>query len=235
MKNSDTNKELKRLVGVAAAGLVAEEMVCGIGTGSTVAFLIAELGRRVREEGLRFTGVPTSFQSRILCRQAGIPVVDLQDCAALDLAIDGADEVDPGFNLIKGGGAAHSREKIVAAMAGQFVVIVDQSKMVPALGTGFPVPIEIIPVALSFVTRTIKRLGGDPQLRMGIRKDGPVVTDNGQFVLDARFQAGADLREVDRVLHQTPGVVDTGLFFDLAVKVLVGQAESLQVQTLVKP
>ncbi|MGD8399525.1 MAG: ribose-5-phosphate isomerase RpiA [Bacillota bacterium] len=234
MKNSDTNKELKRLVGVAAAGLIADEMVCGIGTGSTVAFLIAELGRRVREEGLRFTGVPTSFQSRILCQQAGIPVADLQDCVALDLAIDGADEVDPGFNLIKGGGAAHTREKVVAAMAGQFVVIVDQSKMVPALGTGFPVPVEIIPVALSFVTQAIKQLGGDPQLRMGIRKDGPVVTDNCQFVLDSRFQPGADLREVDRVLHQTPGVVDTGLFFDLATKVLVGQAESLQVQTLVK-
>jgi ribose 5-phosphate isomerase A len=234
MKNSDTNKELKRLVGVAAAGLIADEMVCGIGTGSTVAFLIAELGRRVREEGLRFTGVPTSFQSRILCQQAGIPVADLQDCVALDLAIDGADEVDPGFNLIKGGGAAHTREKVVAAMAGQFVVIVDQSKMVPALGTGFPVPVEIIPVALSFVTQAIKQLGGDPQLRMGIHKDGPVVTDNCQFVLDARFQPKADLREVDRVLHQTPGVVDTGLFFDLATKVLVGQAESLQVQTLVK-
>jgi ribose 5-phosphate isomerase A len=234
MKNSDTNIELKRLVGTVAAGLVTEGMVCGIGTGSTVAFLIAELGRRVREEGLRLTGVPTSFQSRILCQQAGIPVKDLQDCAALDLAIDGADEVDPEFNAIKGGGAAHTREKLVAAMAGQFILIVDQSKMVSALGTGFAVPIEIIPVALSFLTQTVKRLGGDPQLRMGARKDGPVVTDNGQFVLDARFQPGTDLRGVDRVLHQTPGVVDTGLFFDLAVKVLVGQAEPLQVQTLVK-
>jgi ribose 5-phosphate isomerase A len=234
MKNSDTNKELKHLVGTAAAGLVAEGMICGIGTGSTVAFLIMELGRRVREDGLHLTGVPTSFQSRILCQQAGIPVKDLQDCAMLDLAIDGADEVDPEFNAIKGGGAAHTREKVVAAMAGQFVLIVDQSKMVPALGTGFAVPIEIIPVALSFVTETIKRLGGDPQLRMGIRKDGPVVTDNGQFVLDARFEPGIDLRAVDQVLHQTPGVVDTGLFFDLAGKVLVGQAESLQVQTLVK-
>jgi ribose 5-phosphate isomerase A len=234
MKNSDSNKELKRLVGTAAAGLVTDGMVCGIGTGSTVAFLIAELGRRVHEEGLRLIGVPTSFQSRILCQQVGIPVQDLQDSASLDLAIDGADEVDPEFNAIKGGGAAHTREKVVATMARQFVLIVDQSKMVPALGTGFPIPIEIIPVALSFVTKIIQGLGGDPQLRMGIRKDGPVVTDNGQFVLDARFQPGTDLRAVDRMLHHTPGVVDTGLFFDLAVKVLVGQTESLQVQTLVK-
>jgi ribose 5-phosphate isomerase A len=234
MKNSDTNKELKKLVGNAAASLVTDGMVCGIGTGSTVAYLITELGRRVREEGLRFTGMPTSFQSRLLCQRAGITVGELQDCAKLDLAIDGADEVDPMFNAIKGGGAAHTREKVVARMAEQFVLIVDQSKMVPVLGAGFPVPVEIIPVALSFVTDTIKGLGGDPQLRMGIRKDGPVITDNGQVVLDARFQPGVDLRMVDRVLHQTPGVVDTGLFFDLAVKVLVGQAESLQVQTLVK-
>jgi ribose 5-phosphate isomerase A len=234
MKNSTNNQELKRIVGSVAAELVTDDMVCGIGTGSTVTFFITELGRRIREEDLRITGVPTSFQSRLLCREAGIPIRELADCAALDLAIDGADEVDPGLNAIKGGGAAHTREKVVAAMAAQFVLIVDQSKLVPVLGTGFPVPIEIIPVALSFVIETIKRLGGDPQLRMGIRKDGPVVTDNGQFVLDARFPTGTDLRLVDRVLHQTPGVVDTGLFFDLANKVLVGQADSLQVQTLLK-
>jgi ribose 5-phosphate isomerase A len=234
MKNSDTNKELKSLVGQAAAGLVTDGMILGIGTGSTVAFLIAELGRRVREEGLRVTGAPTSFQSRLLCQQAGIPLRDLQDCAELDLAIDGADEVDPEFNAIKGGGAAHTREKVVAAMAKQFVLIVDESKLVPALGTTFPVPVEIIPAALASVTKIIRQLGGEPQLRMGVRKDGPVVTDNGQFLLDARFQSGVALREVDRVLHHTPGVVDTGLFYDLATRVLVGRAATLQVETLVK-
>lgn len=234
MKNSDTNKELKNMAGKAAAALITDGMVCGIGTGSTVAFLIAELGRRVREENLRITGVPTSFQSRLLCLEHGIPVRDLQDCTELDLAIDGADEVDGGFNAIKGGGAAHTREKVVAAMAKQFVLVVDESKLVKALGTQFPVPIEIIPVSLAYVTQKIKELGGEPQLRMGVRKDGPVVTDNGQFVVDARFAPGIDLREVDRVLHQTPGVIETGLFFDLACKVLVGKAEPLQVQILDK-
>ncbi|HEY8464290.1 MAG TPA: ribose-5-phosphate isomerase RpiA [Bacillota bacterium] len=234
MKSSDTNKELKQLVGTAAAALVQDGMVCGIGTGSTVAFLIAELGRRVREEGLKITGVPTSFQSRLLCRQQGIPTLEIQDCAELDLAIDGADEVDNSFNAIKGGGAAHTREKLVAAMARQFVLIVDETKLVPALGTGFAVPVEIIPAALSYVQAIIKMLGGQPSLRLGIKKDGPVVTDNGQFVIDAQFKPGADLKEIDRRLHQTPGVIDTGLFFDLATKVLVGKADPLQVQILTK-
>jgi ribose 5-phosphate isomerase A len=234
MKNSDTNKELKSLVGKSAARLVTEGMICGIGTGSTVTYLITELGRRVREEGLKITGVPTSFQSRLLCRQNLIPVKNLQDCTELDLAIDGADEVDEAFNAIKGGGGAQTREKIVAAMAKRFVLIVDESKQVKELGSGFPVPIEIIPDALSFVTDVVSRLGGEPQLRLGLRKDGPVVTDNGQFLLDARFKPGTDMRMVDRVLHQTPGVVETGLFFDLASTVLVGISDPLQVKTLQK-
>jgi len=235
MKNSDTNKELKRLVGTAAAQLPEDGMVCGLGTGSTVAFLLEELGRRVKEEGLRIVGAPTSFQSKILCLNYNIPIREPQDCATLDLAIDGADEVDPRLNLIKGGGAAHTREKIVAAMAKRFVVIVDETKLVAALGTTFPIPVEVIPAALKFVSATIAQLGGEPQLRMGLRKDGPVITDNGQLVIDARFTPGSDLREIDRILHQTPGVVETGLFFDLASQVLVGRLEKSTVETIVRP
>lgn len=234
MKNRDTNKELKMLVGRAAAALIQDGMVCGLGTGSTAACMIEELGRRVREERLQIVGVPTSFQSRILCRKYGIPTRDIQDCAELDLAIDGADEVDPQLNLIKGGGAAHTREKIVAAMAKEFIVIVDQSKLVSRLNQSFPIPVEVVPEALRFVQDVIGRLGGECQLRMGLRKDGPVITDNGQFVLDVQFPPTADLREIDRVLHHTPGVVETGLFFDLARKVLVGYAASFEVKTLVK-
>lgn len=234
MKNSDTNKELKKLVGKAAAGLIHDDMVCGLGTGSTVAFLLAELGRRVREENLRITGVPTSFQSRILCRNYAIPTLEIQDCSELDLAIDGADEVDPGFNVIKGGGAAHTREKIVAAMAKKFVVIIDESKLVDRLGQSFPIPVEVIPSALTYVSAVIKKMGGDPQLRMGVHKDGPVITDNGQFVVDAKFDPKVNLREVDQILHQTPGVVETGLFYDMAQQVLVGIAEPFHVKTLIK-
>lgn len=234
MKNSDTNKDLKRMVGIAAAGLIENGMVCGIGTGSTVAFLIEELGRRVKEEKLEITGVPTSFQSKILCQAYGIKVRDPQDSTELDLAIDGADEVDPELNAIKGGGAAHTREKIVAAMAKRFVIIVDESKLVPCLGTAFPVPVEIIPSALSFVTAQIKSWGGESKLRMGVKKDGPVVTDNGQFVIDVKFGPGTDLRKIDAQLHHLPGVVETGLFYDLAKQVLVGSGKEMTVRTLTR-
>lgn len=234
MKNSSDNKELKKLVGVAAAKLVSTGMTCGIGTGSTVAFLIEELGRLVQEENLTITGVPTSYQSKLLCQSYGIPIIDLADCSELDLDIDGADEVDPELNAIKGGGAAQTREKIVASMAKKFVIIVDESKLVPRLGSTFPVPVEVIPSALKYVSKILVDLGGEPSLRMGVRKDGPVITDNGQFVVDVKFGAKVNLREVDRYLRLTPGVVETGLFFDLAATVLVGSAADQTVKTLVR-
>jgi len=186
----------------------------------------------MKEEGLRIIGVPTSFQSRLLCQQQGIPLRDVQDCRGMDLAVDGADEVDPDLNVIKGGGAAHTIEKLVATMASQFVVIVDESKLVSKLGSTIAVPIEIILPALSYVTEVVRRLGGEPKLRMGIRKDGPVVTDNGHVVLDAEFATHVDLREANARLRGTPGVIETGLFFDLVTKVLVGVSEGMQVKTL---
>lgn len=222
MKNPQSNAEGKKFAAVAAAHLVQDGMVAGMGTGSTIVFLIEELARRMREEGLKFVAVPTSFQSRILCLDLGIPVRDMQDTASLDLAIDGADEVDSGLNLIKGGGASHTREKIVAAMAKEFVVVVDESKLVGLLGSTFAIPIEVLPSARSYVERAIRDLGGDPELRIGARKDGPVVTDNGELIFDVRFAANADLRAVDKNLHHVPGMIETGLFFDMADKVLVG-------------
>jgi ribose 5-phosphate isomerase A len=234
MKSTSSNEELKRLVGAAAAGLVRDGMVVGIGTGSTARFFIEELGRRGKEEGLRVTGVPTSFQSRLLCQKNGVPLAEAQDLSQLDLAVDGADEVDPQLNLIKGGGAAHTREKLIAGMAGEFVVIVDESKLVPRLGTGFAVPVEIIPGALRFVSEALVCMGAEASLRMGVRKDGPVVTDNGLFVLDAKFGPGVDLRKADAQLHATPGVLETGLFFDMARKVLVGMAADNSVKTLAR-
>jgi ribose 5-phosphate isomerase A len=232
MKSSTSNEALKQSVGCSAAKLLTDGMVCGMGTGSTARFFIQEVGRRMRDEGLRIIGVPTSFQSRLLCQQHGIPLRDLQDCRALDLAVDGADEVDPDLNVIKGGGAAHTIEKLVATMASQFVIIVDESKLVTKLGATIAVPIEIILPALSYITEVVTRLGGEPTLRMGVRKDGPVVTDNGHVVLDTKFAPHIDLREVNARLQGTPGVIGTGLFFDLATKVLVGVSEGMQVKTL---
>lgn len=222
------------MVGIAAAGFIENGMTCGIGTGSTVVFLIEELGRRIMDEKLEITGVPTSFQSKILCQANGIKIKEPQDCTKLDLAIDGADEVDPQLNVIKGGGAAHTREKIVAAMAKRFIIIVDDSKLVPELGSSFPVPVEIIPSALGFVTEQIREWGGESELRMGVRKDGPVISDNGQFIIDLSFKAGTDLRKIDARLHQLPGVVETGLFYDLAQQVLVGSGKDMTVRTMIK-
>jgi ribose 5-phosphate isomerase A len=222
LKDARSNPETKKFAGTAAARLIEDGMVVGVGTGSTIAFLIEELGRRVREEGLRVVGVPTSFQSRLLCGKLGITVRDMQDCASLDLAIDGADEVDPRLDLIKGGGASHTREKVVATMAKEFVVVVDETKLVPALGTSFAIPVEILPSGLAYVERVLRERGAAPSLRMAAAKDGPVVTDNGQFILDVRFPPASDLRRADLDLHRIPGVIETGLFFDLADKVLVG-------------
>jgi ribose 5-phosphate isomerase A len=222
MKNAQSNAESKKFVGAQAAQLIQDGMVVGMGTGSTIACLIEELARRVREEGIKFIAVPTSFQSRILCMKLGIPVLDMQDTASVDLAIDGADEVDPDLNLIKGGGASQTREKIVAAMAKEFMVVVDESKLVRRLGSTFPIPIEVLPSARCYVERAIRDLGGEPALRMAVRKDGPVVTDNGELVFDVRFAPTADLRAVDKNLHNIPGIIETGLFFDMTARVLVG-------------
>jgi ribose 5-phosphate isomerase A len=223
LKDTHSNPEAKRLAGEKAARLIQDGMVVGIGTGSTVVFLIEALGRRVRDEGLRIIGVPTSFQSRLLCGQLGIPLRDMQDAAALDLAIDGADEVDPHLDLIKGGGGSQTREKIVVAMAKELVVVVDESKLVPALGTAFAIPVEVLPSGLAYVERALRELGASATLRMAPGgKDGPVVTDNGQFLLDVRFPPATDLRKADARLHQIPGVIETGLFFDFARRAVVG-------------
>lgn len=237
LKNTKSNSETKKLVGTAAAKLFQDGMLAGVGTGSTMVFLIEELGRRVREEGLKITAVPTSFQARMLCMKLGIPVCDMQDASALDLAIDGADEVDGNVDVIKGGGASLTREKIVAAMAKQFVIAVDASKLVDRLGQAFAVPIEVVPSALAYTEKVIAGLGGTPTLRLGVAKDGPVITDNGQFILDLRFPATVDLHQVDQVLHHTPGVIETGLFFGMAQKALVGCGSpgNLSLRTIDRP
>ena len=236
MKNAQNHSEGKKFVAVAAARLIQDGMVAGMGTGSTIVFVIEELARRMREEGIKFVAVPTSFQSRILCLNLGISVRDMQDTASLDLAIDGADEVDPDLNLIKGGGASHTREKIVAAMAKEFVVAVDESKLVGRLGSTFAVPIEVLPSARSYIERSIRDLGGDPVLRLALRKDGPVVTDNGELIFDVRFAPTADLRAIDQAMHHIPGIIETGLFFDMTAKVLVasGGPGKLSLRTLTR-
>ncbi len=229
---ADSQTEAKRATGHAAAALVEDGMRLGLGTGSTTAFAIEAIGQRVRE-GLRVVGVPTSFAAERLARAAGVPVVSLDglgldDPAAgphpLDLALDGADEVSPAGDLIKGRGAAHVREKVVAALAARFVVLVDASKRVERLGTAQPVPVEVLPFAEPAVARSLRALGADPVLRMGERKDGPVVTDQGLWVLDARFDGVDDPAALGAAIDGLPGVLGHGLFVGLATDVLVGTA-----------
>ncbi|RQW78268.1 MAG: ribose 5-phosphate isomerase A, partial [Methanothrix sp.] len=179
MKDASANANAKRLAGEAAADLVKSGMVVGLGTGSTVAWTIKRLGVRVKEEGLQFLGVPTSFQAENLAIASGITLTTLNVHPILDLAIDGADQVDRSMFVIKGGGAAHTREKVVACSAQRFVIVADESKYVEKLT--WPVPVEVLPFAAKLVERRLRELGGVPVLRLGKMKDGPVITDNGNF------------------------------------------------------
>jgi len=223
---TDPVKVMKQQVGKAAADLVQSGNIVGLGTGSTAAFMIQFLGERLQAGTLTdIRGIPTSFQASVLARKYGIPLVTLDEVDHIDIAIDGADEVDPQKNLIKGGGAAHTREKIVDGLANQFVVVVDSSKMVEKLGA-FPLPVEVIPMAMTPVMQAMEKLGGVPEIRMGVKKDGPVITDQGNMILDVKFDAITDPATLEKTINNIPGVLDNGLFVGLAHTVLIGEIKN---------
>ncbi|HQQ36663.1 MAG: Ribose-5-phosphate isomerase A [Euryarchaeota archaeon ADurb.Bin190] len=213
MKDASANQSAKKAAGEAAADLVESGMVVGLGTGSTVAWTIKRLGERTREEGLEFLGVPTSFQAESLAIECGIRLTTLNQHPVLDLAIDGADQVDHRLYVIKGGGAAHTREKVVACSAQQFVVVADESKYAKHLS--HPVPVEVLPFALRPVERQLQELGGKPVLRLGKMKDGPVITDNGNFVLDVDYGRIEEPVELGARMSRIPGLVEHGIFENL--------------------
>lgn len=213
MKDVSANADAKRLAGEAAAELVKSGMVVGLGTGSTVAWTIKRLGEKVRDEGLDFWGVATSFQAENLAISSGIKLTTLNSHPVLDLAIDGADQVDASLYVIKGGGAAHTREKVVACSAQRFVIVADESKFVAKLT--WPVPVEVLPFAFRLVERRLLDLGGKPVLRLGKMKDGPVITDNGNFVMDVDFGAIVDPQGLAAKISPIPGVVEHGIFDNL--------------------
>lgn len=220
----DPVKVMKQEVGKAAAARVQSGMIVGLGTGSTTAYAIESLGDRLKSGDLKdIKGIPTSFQASVLAKQYGIPLTTLDEVDHIDIAIDGADEVDPQHNLIKGGGAAHTREKIVDALAEQFIVVVDSSKIVDRLGSTFPVPVEVIPLAMTPVMRAIEKLGGKPELRMGVKKAGPVITDQGNMVIDVKFDSIDNPGELEKTLNNIPGVLENGLFVGVTDLVLVGE------------
>jgi ribose 5-phosphate isomerase A len=218
--------ELKRRAGEVAADRIESGMIVGLGTGSTAAFAVEAIGRRLASGDLRnVVGVPTSTRTGELAQSAGIPLTTLNDHPRLDLTIDGADEVDPSGNLIKGGGGALLWEKIVAAASEHYIIAVDETKLVDVLGEFFAVPIEVMPFGWRTHLEPISLLGGEPTLRVGDR-DEPFVTDGGHNIIDCRFKGGIpDPARIDRALRSRPGVVETGLFLGMDPEIIVGRSE----------
>ncbi|WP_424013704.1 ribose-5-phosphate isomerase RpiA [Halorubrum xinjiangense] len=241
MKTSGGSDAAKRRAGESAAEAVSDGDVVGLGTGSTAAHAIRRLGDRV-DAGLDVRGVPTSFASRELAADCGIPRLDLPEAVGpdgpgIDLAIDGADQVAtgaggdgapvPGGALIKGGGAAHAREKLVDAAADRFLVVADPSKESPRLDRS--VPVEVLPAGRTAVAAAVRDAGGEPTLRRAERKDGPVVTDNGNLVVDCVFGEITDPAALSATLSSIPGVVEHGLFVGLADAIHVGTESGVRV------
>ena len=217
---------LKRQAGEAAAALVKDGMVVGLGTGSTVRFTIEALGRQVAQ-GLRIQGIPTSEASATLARSLNIPLTTLDDTAVVDLTIDGADEFDAQLRLIKGGGGALTREKVVAKASKRMVVVADEAKQVQHLGSTFPLPIECIELTKGPVLRKVAALGAVGKVRTAA--DGkPYRTDNGHLVIDARFPRIDDPSRVERELEAMPGVLSCGLFLGLCDTAFVGTATGVK-------
>ncbi len=231
MKTSGGSDAAKRRAGQSAADTVGGGDVVGLGTGSTAAHAIRAIGDRI-DAGLDVRGVATSFASRELALDVGIPLLDLDeavgpDAPGIDVAVDGADQVAD-TDLIKGGGAAHAREKIVDAAADRFLVVADRSKLSATLDR--PVPAEVLPAAREPAAAAVRGLGGDPALRRAARKDGPVVTDNGNLVLDCDFGEITDPERLATALSTTPGLVEHGLFVDLADEIHVGTVDGVRIE-----
>lgn len=222
--------ELKLMAAVAAAEFVQSGMVVGLGSGSTASLAILELGRRLQEGALAdVVGVPTSNSSARLAEQVGVPLTTLAEHPLIDLTIDGADEVDPDLNLIKGLGGALLREKIVAQASERLVIVVDESKLVDRLGTRAPVPVEVIRFGWRSHLPFLESLGARPVRRLDA-DGGPVVTDEGNFLLDCHMTGGIEApQELARRLKSRAGLVEHGLFLGLATEVVVSSVEGIRV------
>jgi ribose 5-phosphate isomerase A len=212
---------LKRIAAErAVAEFIRDGQTVGLGTGSTAEFAIREIGSRV-QQGLSVKGVATSALSERLARQLGIPLTDLNAVPKLDVTIDGADQIDEAFSMIKGGGGALTREKLVAQASDLEVIVVDESKLVPKLGVGFYVPVEVIPFAWKHTAGRLTAFGCKPTLR--IIGTEPLVTDNGNYIIDCDFGAIQDCASLESGIRLVPGVVDSGLFVGLADVAVIGR------------
>ena len=227
----DLQNQMKQAVALAAVDQIENGMILGLGSGSTAALMIEALAMKIKSGEIKdVVGVTTSFQGEVLASELGIPLKSLSSVSGIDLAIDGADEVDPKFQLIKGGGACHVQEKLVAALAKKFIVVVDSTKLVKKLNLDFKLPVEVLPSAWKQVQKTLQDLGGIGNLRMAQKKAGPIVTDQGNLILDLSFRHGIDQPDLlESQINNIPGVLENGLFVNLTDQVLVGKVENDEV------
>ncbi|MBM4125396.1 MAG: ribose-5-phosphate isomerase RpiA [Nitrospira sp.] len=211
----------------AAVRYVKDGQVVGLGTGSTAKYVILALGERMKT-GLRITGVPTSHETAELARRSGIPLLETENAWAIDVDIDGADQVDPQLNLVKGGGGALLKEKIVAAAAKQVIIVVDHTKRVPCLGNSFPLPVEVIPFGWGSTAKQLEALGLKPALR---ERNGQIFkTEAGHYILDLHLGRIEQPAELETRLNLVPGIVETGLFVGRTDLLIVGAPGGVEVQ-----
>ena len=214
---------LKKRVAKEVLSFIENDMVIGLGSGSTMVYVIQEMGQALKAGSIKkLYGVPTSFQSEILGRENHIQNLDFNAVDKIDLAIDGADEVDPKKNLIKGGGGAHTREKYIDYFAERFIVVADESKLVKTLGQKFAVPVEVLPEAYCSVQKRLAEMGAIAILRMAEKKAGPVITDQGNLILDAKLSTIEQPKQLEIAINNIPGVLENGIFTRSIEQVLIG-------------
>jgi len=210
-----------------AVRMVRDDQIVGLGTGSTARYAIEGIGRLI-SEGLRIHGVATSVATGKMASDLGIPLLDLNDIERIDITIDGADEIDDAFDMIKGGGGALTREKLVALNSRHRVIIVDESKLVAKLGSTRALPVEILPFSWARSSRLLKDLGGDAQLR---RIGGePFITDNGNYILDCTFGPIEDPPKLERDIKFLPGIIESGLFISIADTLVIGFEDHVEIR-----
>jgi ribose 5-phosphate isomerase A len=225
----DPIAQAKKNAALQAVQQVKDNFIVGLGSGTTVAYAIEALGERVKKEHLNILGIPSSYQAFLLAVKYGVAVTTLDEHPIINLTIDGADQVTPDLHLIKGMGAALAREKIIAAASKLNIIIVDASKKVSVLGQNHQaVPVEVLPFALALVKRKLIEAGANPTVREGKGKLGPIITDNGNVILDVDFGEIADPVELEGKIKLIPGVLETGLFNNLTDIVYVASADSTE-------
>lgn len=213
-------EELKKLAGEESVKYIKDGMIVGLGTGSTVEYTLKKLGEKVKD-GLNIQGIPTSIHTKRIAKEVEIPLTTLDENPEIDLTIDGADEVDSYLNLIKGGGGALTREKIIAFNSKKVIIVIDDSKVVKALGIDFPLPVEVIKFGWTSTKKTLEGFGCEVKLRE-IMENEPFITDNGNYILDCEFERIENPEQLEIDINLIPGVVENGLFIGLVNEVIVG-------------